>query len=68
MSYMDRENILLEGIIDKLVKLLTKSTKSAKEKEEEKAYKDALASVRATSKKLDAALKKAGVDPKQFEV
>ena len=32
MSFMDRKNILEEGIIDKLVKLLTKSKKSAKEK------------------------------------
>lgn len=68
MSYMDRKNILSEGIIDKLITLLTKSSKSAKEKEEKKAYKDAMASTKAISKKLDAALRKAGVDPKQFEV
>ena len=68
MSYMDRKNILSEGIIDKLITLLTKSSKSAKEKEEKKAYEDAMASAKAISKKLDAALKKAGVDPKRFEV
>ena len=33
-----------------------------------KAYKDAKKSIEKTRKKLDAALRKAGVDPKQFEV
>jgi len=68
MSYMDRKNILEEGIIDKLVNILTKSSKTSKEKKAKKAYKDALKSIMATRKDLEAALRKAGVDPEQFKV
>ena len=37
-------------------------------KKEDEAYEEAFKSARETGKKLDEALKKAGVDPKQFEV
>ena len=39
-----------------------------KEKKAKKAYKDALKSIMATRKDLEAALRKAGVDPEQFKV
>lgn len=68
MSYMDRKNILEEGIIDKLLQLITKSSKKTKEKEAKKAYKKAEKQIRKTKKELDAALRRVGVDPKQFEV
>ena len=43
MSYLDRKNILAEGLIDKLIGLLTKKKKlKGLSKEERKAY-DALA-------------------------
>lgn len=69
MSYMDRKNILSEGLIDKIIGILTKKKQIKNlKKAEKKAYDDALKSVRATGKSLDAALRKVGVDPKQFEV
>ncbi len=43
MSYMDRENILTEGLIDKLIGLLTKKKKlKGLSREERKAYDDAM--------------------------
>ena len=43
MSYMDRENILAEGLIDKLIGLLKKSKSKDKDsKEAQKAYNDAM--------------------------
>ena len=38
MSYMDRKNILSEGLIDKLINVLKKASKNAKDKKLKKAY------------------------------
>ena len=42
MSYMDRKNILEEGLIDKLIGLLKKSKSKTNDKESKKAYTDAM--------------------------
>ena len=67
MSYMDRKNILSEGLIDKLINVLKKASKNAKDKKLKKAYLDAFKSIESTNKSLDASLKKAGLNPKDFE-
>ena len=67
MSYMDRKNVLSEGFFYMLKKLLGKpkltpqDKKLMKNPEFKKAYDDYIKSAKATSKALDATLKKQGI-------
>ena len=66
MSYMDRKNILSEGIIDKIIKVLTKAAKNAKDRKLKKAYMDAIDAYNAVDKDQEAKLKKLGIKPQKI--
>ena len=62
MSYMDRKNILSEGIIDKLLmKILKLDKKALKNPKVKKAFNNAIKQNKNISKSLDDLLKKQGI-------
>lgn len=61
MSFMDRKNILEEGLIDKLIGLLKKSKSKANDKESKKAYADAMMHFNKANAILKKNLKKRGI-------
>lgn len=66
MSYMDRKNILSEGLIDKLINILTKAAKNAKDKKLKKAYMNAMDAYKDVHKDQEAKLKKLGIEPQKI--
>ncbi len=67
MSYMDRKNILSEGLIDKLLmKILKLDKKALKNPKVKKAFDNAMKQNKNISKSLDDLLKKQGIKPRQF--
>ena len=67
MSYMDRKNILSEGIIDKLLmKILKLDKKALNNPKVKKAFNNAIKQNKNISKSLDDLLKKQGIKPRQF--
>jgi|15BtaG_2_1085339.scaffolds.fasta_scaffold07196_3 hypothetical protein len=61
MSFMDRKNILEEGLIDKLIGLLKKSKSKTNDKETKKAYEDAMMHFNKANAILKNNLKKRGI-------
>jgi len=62
MSYIDRKNILSEGLIDKIISVLTKKKKIKDlTKAEKKAYDDAMKHFKKANDILDKNLKARGI-------
>ena len=63
MSYMDRKNIIAEGLIDKVIDVLTKKKKIKNlKKAEKKAYDDAMKHFKKANDILKKNLKARGIE------
>ena len=67
MSYMDRDNILSEGFLDTILKLIKNPLvkKAMQDKKTKKAFANALKSTKETGKFLDDLLRKQGIEPRK---